>query len=70
MLTTTMKALMSHVAPVGYGTEPLTEKVTVVGAGSVGTTIAFALLSMVSIKSYYGYYDIFLFYLLNTYAYR
>lgn len=46
-----MKAMMSHVAPVGYGKDATTDKITIVGAGTVGTSIAFALLSMVCMDS-------------------
>ncbi|GJQ68680.1 hypothetical protein Trydic_g17220 [Trypoxylus dichotomus] len=44
-MTTTVKALMTHVAPCGQSSKKCTNKVSVVGAGSVGTAIAFALLA-------------------------
>lgn len=46
-MTTTVKALMTHVAPCGQSSRKCTNKVSVIGAGSVGTAIAFALLAQV-----------------------
>lgn len=48
MMTTTVKALMTHVAPTCPPVEKCKDKISVIGAGSVGTTIAFVLLAQVS----------------------
>lgn len=46
-MTTTARAVMTHVCPPGYGYDKCSDKITVIGAGTVGTSIAFALLAQV-----------------------
>lgn len=48
MMTTTIKALMTHVAPGCSPAEQGKNKISVIGAGTVGTTIAFVLIAQVS----------------------
>lgn len=48
MMTTTVKALMTHVAPGFIPVEECKSKISVIGAGTVGATIAFVLISQVS----------------------
>lgn len=48
MMTTTIKALMTHVAPSGPPSDHIKNKISVIGAGTVGTTIAFVLIAQVS----------------------
>lgn len=47
MMTSTAKALMTHEAPPGNKIERCFNKISIIGAGSVGTAIAFALLAQV-----------------------
>lgn len=51
MMTTTVKALMTHVAPSCPPAEKCKDKISVIGAGTVGTTIAFVLLAQVSFRA-------------------
>lgn len=55
MLTSTIDALMTNVSPAGDASERCRDKITVIGAGTVGTAIAFSLLAQVRnhIVSYY-----------------
>lgn len=51
MMTTTVKALIAHAAPPSAPIQKTcNDKISVIGAGSVGTAIAFALLAKVSFK--------------------
>lgn len=47
MMTTTVKALLTHAAPPKGPVEKCSNKISIIGAGTVGTAIAFALLAKV-----------------------